>query len=186
MYCVLVHTTYTLYYTTQGGAICGTNNSAVTIDSCTFTRNSALMSAGAIFGAELSIPTVTASIFSQNSASCCFAQGYGSSAVWENTGNTCIDVDSGTALTAECCTVGAYTDGVQCVACDSSAFDCTALGISAVSVPLQPGLWRADLQTLQIYECWNREACTGGRALTSVTDYCAEGYTGPCKLHVLM
>ena len=169
----------------QGGAVYCEQGGTVSITNSTLANNTAQQAGGAVFGAELSIPTVTRSFFSQNSASCCFAQGYGCSAAWESTANACTDVDSGTALTAECCTVGSYTDGARCVACDSSAFDCTALGISALSVPLQPGLWRADLQTLHIYECWNKAACIGGRALHSVTDYCAEGYKGPCKYSLL-
>jgi hypothetical protein len=168
----------------QGGAVYCEHGGTVSIINSTLDSNIALQAGGAIFGAELSIPTVTASIFSQNSASCCFAQGYGSSAEWENTGNTCTDVDSSTTLTAECCTVGSYTDGVQCVACDSNQFDCTAVGVSTVSIALQQGLWRPTLQSVIVYQCWNADACTGGRGVQSVQDYCATGYEGPCKLQL--
>jgi hypothetical protein len=167
--------------TQQGGAVYCERAGAVSIINSTLDSNIALQAGGAIFGAELSIPTVTTSLFSQNSASCCFAQGYGCSAEWENTGNTCTDVDSGTALTAECCTVGSYTDGLQCVACDSGKFNCNGLGVSTESISLQAGLWRPTLQSITVYQCWNADACIGGRAVQSVQDYCATGYKGPCK-----
>jgi hypothetical protein len=166
----------------QGGAVYCERAGTVSVTNSTLDSNIALQAGGAIFGAELSIPTVTASIFSKNSASCCFAQGYGSSVEWEKTGNTCTDVDSGTALTAECCTVGSYTDGVQCVACDSSKFNCNAVGVSTESISLQAGLWRPTLQSVTVYQCWNADACIGGRAVQSVQNYCATGYKGPCKL----
>jgi hypothetical protein len=175
---------YAYLFVQQGGAVYCEHGGTVSIINSTLDSNIALQAGGAIFGAELSIPTVTASIFSQNSASCCFAQGYGCSVAWESTGNACTDVDSGTALTAECCTVGSYTDGVQCVACDSSQFDCTELGVSTASIALQQGLWRPTLQSATVYQCWNADACTGGRGVQSVQDYCATGYEGPCELQL--
>jgi hypothetical protein len=153
----------------------------VSITNSTLANNTAQQAGGAVFGAELSIPAVIGSLFSQNSASCCFAQGYGCSAAWESTGNACTDVDSGTALTAECCTVGSYTDGARCVACDSAQFNCTVLGVSTASVSLQPRLSRPCLQSVTVYNCWNADACIGGAALQSVQEYCATGYEGPCK-----
>jgi hypothetical protein len=50
-----------------------------------------------------------------------------------------------------------------------------------MSLSVAPGLWRPNLNTLTTLECYNSDACKGGVAIESTTEYCNEGYTGPCK-----
>jgi hypothetical protein len=60
-------------------------------------------------------------------------------------------------------------------------FDCMDIGTTTATLPLKPGYWRVILQTQTVLECWYTAACTGGNAIADVQEYCAAGYTGPCK-----
>ena len=46
------------------------------------------------------------------------------------------------------------------------------------SLELQKGFWRSSSTSKDIRECYEEKACVGG-----AFDYCAIGYTGPCKYH---
>lgn len=41
------------------------------------------------------------------------------------------------------------------------------------------GYWRANILSTNILACYNEDACRGG--LTGETQYCDDGYTGPCE-----
>jgi len=47
------------------------------------------------------------------------------------------------------------------------------------TLTISPGYWRATNQSKDILECFNRDACNGGR--TGAERFCASGYTGPCE-----
>lgn len=44
---------------------------------------------------------------------------------------------------------------------------------------IDKGYWRATNTSTNVKECFNTEACTGG--LTGSSDFCLEGYEGPCE-----
>jgi hypothetical protein len=80
-----------------------------------------------------------------------------------------------------------------CVSCLPGA-DCSILGSSLTSQTLQPGYWRAVLNTTDVRKCWVAKACIGDTNRTAATRrlahdgditqtetrYCAAGYRGPC------
>jgi hypothetical protein len=124
----------------------------------------------------------TATSFQQNTAVCCYAQGIGSAVTTIMHDSSCQDIDSGGERGAECCVNGQYTNGQQCITCNNK-YNCEALGTTTATLPLKPGYWRVNLQTQSILDCFEQSACSGGNAISSVREYCADGYTGPCKYY---
>jgi hypothetical protein len=105
--------------------------------------------------------------------------------VWQQLGHNCQDVDTGISRSSlDCCIVGQYTDGGHCKPC-AGGFTCNALGTDSTSLSVSSGMWRADLVSVKLHDCFNADACTGGVATTSVDQYCVPGYIGPCKCFLL-
>ena len=44
---------------------------------------------------------------------------------------------------------------------------------------IDEGYWRATANSMEVLECYNGDACSGG--VTGATDYCSEGYKGACE-----
>lgn len=44
---------------------------------------------------------------------------------------------------------------------------------------VDPGYWRASAVSENVFACYNADACRGGE--TGASDYCLEGYEGPCE-----
>jgi predicted outer membrane repeat protein len=172
----------------HGGAIVVSNSTdtrTLQLSNVQFLQNTAGRAGAAIFSngvyLNASIIADTSTSFQQNTAVCCYAAGIGSAVTNSGIDNsTCQDIDSGGERGAECCVNGQYTDGLQCITC-TDKFDCQALGTASASLPLKPGYWRVNLQTQSVLECWESSACSGGNAISSVQEYCADGNTGPCK-----
>lgn len=55
------------------------------------------------------------------------------------------------------------------------------VGTTVKTLKLDAGYYRASDQSRVVLECHNKKACEGG---STVGDYCAEGYTGPCECDV--
>lgn len=88
----------------------------------------------------------------------------------------------------------AVCDGCQ-TACDVCVFDeplrapiCTEVldhstssggKVTLETLSIESGYWRATTSSDEILACYHDEACRGG--VTGVSDYCLEGYEGPCK-----
>ncbi|KAG5183689.1 hypothetical protein JKP88DRAFT_316043 [Tribonema minus] len=138
--------------------------------------------------------------FSKNVATLCFVGGFGSSDTWLNTGNSCADVDDiPEAATAEAspkallptdrpsfisCGIGFYSpDDNTCALCaDVPGLNCTQSATTIATLPISPGYWRSNTASTVVRECWNADACSGGRASLSADSaaaYCTEGYIGP-------
>jgi predicted outer membrane repeat protein len=172
----------------HGGAIAVSNSTTtqtLQLSNIQFLQNTAGRAGAAIFSngvyIDTSIIVDSSTSFQQNTAVCCYAQGIGSAVTSSSIDNsTCQDIDSGGERGAECCGNGQYTDGQHCITC-SNEFNCEALGTTTATLPLRPGYWRVDLRTQSVLECWESSACSGGNAISSVQEYCANGYTGPCK-----
>ena len=156
----------------------------VSVTDCTVVGNTAEEAAGGIFSNSYTAPplNVQGTVFADNEALCCYAAPgtavlgaespfYGSAA--------CVDVSCG-ELT-NCCLRSEYSDGEVCRPCPDE-YDCSTLGITTATLPLKPGLWRANATgTLQVRRCWQPEACAGKVAAGRDDDYCAPGHTGPCE-----
>jgi hypothetical protein len=174
----------------HGGAIVvstSTDTKTLQLSNVQFLQNTAGRAGAAIFSngvyLNTSITVDTSTSFQQNTAVCCYAAGIGSAVTTSSfNSSTCQDIDSGGERGAECCVNGQYTDGQQCITC-SDRFNCEALGTTTATLPLKPGYWRVDLQTQSVLECWESSACSGGNAISSVQEYCADGYTGPCEYY---
>jgi hypothetical protein len=151
--------------------------------------NTAKTAAGGVFVSSLSAaaPVLEGSSFSRNAASCCYAAGFGyaaSSSSSTSSSCSCVDVDSGED--ANCCAAGEYSDGAVCSRCNEQHYDCSAVGLTAATLPLRAGYWRADVSTIIPRKCWDAKACSGGApaaagGAAAASNYCAPGYTGPCE-----
>jgi predicted outer membrane repeat protein len=185
----------------HGGAILNSENSTTTIIATHFILNVAGRAGAAVFSdgsftSNRSVVFSSDTTFQNSSATCCYAAGYGMSSTQQQhaiiSGRnvltatpaavySCEDIDSGGERGAECCIPGQFSDSLQCIACDSNIYNCTTTGVTVATLPLKQGYWRVNLETQAVLECWEPSACNGGAANTSVNDYCADGYTGPCK-----
>lgn len=56
------------------------------------------------------------------------------------------------------------------------------VGGTLANLEIVPGFYRSSLSSIDIRECFYKEACQGGNTLA---DYCATGYTGPCESVIL-
>jgi hypothetical protein len=162
---------------------------AASVTDCTVVGNRAQEAGGGLFTNSYAAPAlnVRGTAFAGNEAHCCYAaagtpvlgsqqQFHGSAA--------CADVDSGDL--ANCCLRSEYSDGQVCRPCPDQ-YDCGTLGITAATLSLKPGLWRANFTgTLLARKCWMPEACAGKVAAGLPDDYCAPGYTGPCESSLLL
>jgi predicted outer membrane repeat protein len=186
--CTFTHNTCNQY----GGAILSGQDASLTISKSTLANNTALYAGGALFTLSTSTTTQTLQIvgntvlFSNNTASCCYANnGLNSSAVQYTIAGTstttCLDVDGNTGITNECCLEGYYSNGEKCQLCTDELTCSNTIGATTSTLSLAAGLWRTSTVTLTVYDCLNSDACSGGIALSSIDDYCATGYKGPCK-----
>jgi predicted outer membrane repeat protein len=196
-----------------GGAVSLAIYAAAAFERCAFTNNSAAASGGAIVSETSAVAVVSDSMFDSNTAGtvggslllslaayqepsvtnssftgstsrCCFADGYGSTQQWRATNSSCMDLDTRTTATAECCGTGYYNDGVSCHVCNT-LYGCDTVGTTVASLHLLEGHWRSSISTLTIVECYRKAACKGGVALLSSEEYCSPGYAGPCKCSIL-
>ena len=62
--------------------------------------------------------------------------------------------------------------------CTRSSWFHALSGSTLQTLELQPGFFRPSLESTDIRECFHEAACMGG---VELSDYCAAGYTGPCK-----
>ncbi|CAN0275792.1 unnamed protein product [Laminaria digitata] len=73
------------------------------------------------------------------------------------------------------CEQCASIEGVEGVECETP-------GATLASLPIRPGYWRLNRDSLVIHECLHADACVGAAAEVSSADgYCDEGYSGPCE-----
>lgn len=88
---------------------------------------------------------------------------------------------------------------VVCNGCDTSCHECvfdesavvpmctqvmqnadSSGGASTLqTISINRGFWRATPDSEVVLACYNSEACLGG--VTGVSEYCREGYEGPCE-----
>ena len=52
-------------------------------------------------------------------------------------------------------------------------------GLTLETLNVDGGYWRTTSNSVNILECYNPGACSGG--VTGVDSFCASGYTGPCE-----
>jgi hypothetical protein len=163
----------------DGAGVRAAVNSTISITNSVIRNNVAAQSGGGLFQSSSTAfsAAITGTVFSNNSATCCYANGYGIAS--STTATTCSDTDSGDDR--NCCIVGEYSNGKQCVAC-TGEFMCDRLGITTETLPLRPHFWRESIAAPTARRCWNADACVGGTANSGSTDeYCAAGYKGPCE-----
>jgi predicted outer membrane repeat protein len=101
----------------SGGAIVSETSAVAVVSDCLFDSNTAGTVGGSLLLslAEHVAPTVTNSSFAGSKSRCCFADGYGSTQQWRATNSSCMDLDTRTTATAECCGTGYYNDGTACL-----------------------------------------------------------------------
>jgi predicted outer membrane repeat protein len=167
-----------------GGAICGQENSNISIDNnCIFNSNTAGFSGGAIFTYSelraLDISNTTS--FLDSRASCCYVD----SGLKLTTSTSCIDIDGASGDVIECCSKGYYSNGEHCKLCTDELQCDGVVGANISTLQVASGLWRTSCVTLKTYQCFNSDACSGGVAVTSTDGYCATGYKGPCKCYYM-
>lgn len=51
--------------------------------------------------------------------------------------------------------------------------------VTLETLSIDPGYWRATNSSTEVLACYNVDACVGG--ITGATEYCVEGYEGPCE-----
>lgn len=76
---------------------------------------------------------------------------------------------------------GVYVDDVATIPyCEAipTGVVTTEKGATVESLELEEGYYRVSNTSHDIMECYREAACTGG---DDAGDYCATGYTGPCK-----
>lgn len=55
-------------------------------------------------------------------------------------------------------------------------------GVTTIQeILINEGYWRASEDSLNILECYNKQACRGGK--TGASNFCRQGYEGPCEYH---
>ena len=59
--------------------------------------------------------------------------------------------------------------------------ECEKPGATKALLPIKPGYWRSNQQSLTVIECLHLDACVGATEVSSSDGYCAEGYRGPCE-----
>ena len=56
--------------------------------------------------------------------------------------------------------------------------ECDRAGTTVLTLPLEPGHWRSSIESAEVLECRNKEACN-----VNETEACLEGHRGPlCEL----
>ncbi|CAN0546952.1 unnamed protein product, partial [Laminaria digitata] len=78
---------------------------------------------------------------------------------------------------------GDIATDVSCEQCASieeeDGVDCESPGATLASLPISPGYWRSNNESLVVLECFHVKACKGATTMSSSEDYCAKGYSGP-------
>lgn len=69
----------------------------------------------------------------------------------------------------------------QCATIHGGGVDCELPGATLASLPILPGHWRSDLESLVIHWCIHPGSCSGGTEVSNSDDYCEDGYEGPCE-----
>jgi hypothetical protein len=169
-----------------------------TVTNCVFKNNNVTKAGAALLAfcnsaLNIRISNVTVS---NNTAGCCHAYGYSAGTNWflnsdPHATGQCTSFDYGSGR--QCCNNLEYIDKGLCLRC-TAPYSCNTVGTTVATLPLPPGCWRESLTQLNLRECWNQGACSGGTAATgdlaapsgaksaAATDaYCVEGYHGPCK-----
>ncbi|CAN0574824.1 unnamed protein product, partial [Laminaria digitata] len=59
---------------------------------------------------------------------------------------------------------------------DHSTSDGGNITLQALSI--DRGFWRATASSTEVLACYHIDACVGG--VTGTSDYCLDGYEGPC------
>ncbi|CAN0474426.1 unnamed protein product, partial [Laminaria digitata] len=68
----------------------------------------------------------------------------------------------------------------QCASIEEEdGVDCESPGATLASLPISPGYWRSNNESLVVLECFHVKACKGATTMSSSKDYCAKGYSGP-------
>ncbi|CAN0564386.1 unnamed protein product, partial [Laminaria digitata] len=62
---------------------------------------------------------------------------------------------------------------------EKDGVDCENPGATLASLPISPGYWRSNNESLAVFECLHFKACKGATTVSSSEDYCAKGYSGP-------
>ena len=78
--------------------------------------------------------------------------------------------DSNDLLCEQCASI----EGGEGVKCENP-------GATLASLPIRPGYWRSNSESLVVFECLHSNACKGATMMSSSEDYCAAGYSGPCE-----
>ena len=78
--------------------------------------------------------------------------------------------DSNDLLCEQCASI----EGGEGVKCENP-------GATLASLPIRPGYWRSNSESLVVFECLHSNACKGATTMSSSDDYCAAGYSGPCE-----
>ena len=70
----------------------------------------------------------------------------------------------------------------QCATIDGGeGVNCESPGATLASLPIRPGYWRSNNESLVVFECLHSKACKGATTMSSSEAYCAAGYSGPCE-----
>jgi hypothetical protein len=110
---------------------------------------------------------LNATLITNNSAACCYASGYGSRILSNESTLTCSDTDIGENR-GDCCYGNQYSNGESCVTCEAGT-DCSVIGTSLATQSLLTGYWRASLTSTDVRPCWFANACISNSNSTSVT-----------------
>jgi hypothetical protein len=173
-----------------------------TLTNCVLKNNSVTKAGAALLAfcnsaLNIRISNVTVG---NNTAGCCHAFSYSAGTKWflsSNPHNTadCTTFDYGSGR--QCCNSLEYIDKGLCLRC-SGPYSCNTVGTTVATLPVPPGYWRESLTQLNLRECWNQDACSGGpaasnaitapfgaRSAATADVYCVEGYHGPCECFMI-
>jgi hypothetical protein len=126
------------------------------------------VSGGGIFGFGQAVYyRLNATLITNNSAACCYASGYGSRILSNESTLTCADTDSGENR-GDCCYKNQYSNGKSCVTCQQGT-ECSVIGTSLATQSLITGYWRASLTSTDVRPCWFANACISNSNSTSAT-----------------
>ena len=89
-------------------------------------------------------------------------------------------------LVCEACWDGCQVDQSTATVTSNAIPSCRAIPVGVSTMPtttletfdLLPGYFRVSAHSRDVRECYRKESCAGG---DNALNYCATGYTGPCK-----
>jgi hypothetical protein len=161
-------------------------DAGVTIKNSLFEDSAAGIAGGSVLGVGSNVLTITNTTFSNSTATCCFAPTTTAATAITTTttaaGSTCVDVTTN-AGGSECCTANYYGDNGKCVECGhNKLLQCHGIGTTVASLTLAAGHWRADLQSLRVYDCNNVSTNDNNQAHSSSS---AGMYVWQCSIPIL-